>query len=457
MSSALSNIANHLTSRTEFSPHWIELARDAVIDTLGCMIAGARDASVQAVTTAFAAEMNGNGTHWLVTGGRTVSSISALVNGTAAHALDFDDNFHPARAHASAVLVPALLAAISRDHPVTGRQFLEAYMTGLEAQSAVGSGVNPSHYNKGWHGTATVGAIGAAAGVARLLGANTEQTGQSMSLATSMACGPKAQFGTLVKPIHAGIAARNAVEAARLAMAGATGAIDVLEKPQGFLDLFGGDEPVGWADNKPNGRHIIETRGLVTKRHPCCASTHRAIDMLLDLKAEYGLREEDIATIDAKVGISAVKNLPYPKPSDEMQARFSMQYCLATAFRRGALSLADFTMSALSDGKKSLLMDKINMHSFTADEERGHERLPHELTVTLTNGEILRRSRLHAKGAREDALGEDQRKAKFIDCLEWAGRPANSVYEQLLSMPRAGSMLSLLAGIWSKEDDVETG
>ncbi len=440
MTSILPEIARRLSLRTTFSETAMERARDAVIDTLGCMIAGAHDPAVQAVVDAFRDKLSSGGDCWLVTGGAAPSSLAALVNGTAAHALDFDDNFHPARAHASAVLVPALLAVASAGR-TSGRHFLEAYLTGLEAQAAVGFGVNPSHYNRGWHGTSTVGTIGAAAGVARLLGAGIEQTAQAMSLATSMACGPKGQFGTPAKPLHAGIAARNAVEAARLAFAGSAGRLDILERPQGFLDLFGGDEPRGWADWHPEDAHVIETRGLVTKRHPCCASTHRAIDALLDLKREYNLTAADIARIETKVGLSAVRNLVYREPENGMQARFSMHYCLATALVHDGLSLKDFEPSALHRPQIQVLMDRIEMISYTAEEERGHERLPHLVAVTLKNGTVLRHVRLHAKGSREDALDADQRRRKFADCLQWGGhRTDDGLYDRLLALPSLSSI-----------------
>lgn len=440
MTSLLPEIARRLSLRTTFSETAMERARDAVIDTLSCMIAGAHEPAVQAVVDAFGDELSNSGDCWLVIGGAAPSSLAALVNGTAAHALDFDDNFHPARAHASAVLVPALLAVAGAGR-TSGRHFLEAYLTGLEAQAAVGFGVNPSHYNRGWHGTSTVGTIGAAAGVARLLGAGIEQTAQAMSLATSMACGPKGQFGTPAKPLHAGIAARNAVEAARLALAGSAGRLNILERPQGFLDLFGGDEPRGWADWLMEDAHIIETRGLVTKRHPCCASTHRAIDALLDLKREHGLTAADIVRVETKVGLSAVRNLVYREPENGMQARFSMHYCLATALVHDGLSLKDFEPSALHRPQIQALMSRIEMISYTAEEERGHERLPHLVTVTLKNGTVLRHTRLHAKGSREDALDADQRRRKFADCLQWGGyRADDRLYDRLLALPSLSSM-----------------
>lgn len=421
MTTVLEKIARQIVSRTSFSAVAIERAEDAIVDTIGCMIAGMNDAAPRSVAAAFINEINENGTSLVFTGGRASRSIAALINGTAAHCLDFDDNFHPARAHASAVLVPALLSvATSSDH-FSGHMLTRAYLAGLEAQASIGFGVIPSHYNRGWHGTSTIGCIGAAAGVAVLLGLDEAQIANAMSLATSMASGPKGQFGTGAKPFHAGIAARNAVEAALLAQSGLGGRPDILERPQGFLDIFGGDEATGWADLSWDEKHVIETRGLVTKLHPCCASTHRAIDAALDLQKEHGFSIDDIEQIDTKVGRSASDNLAYPDPSDEMQARFSMQYCLAVALLSGGLSLRDFTPQAATRPSLRVHMSKITMSSYSAEKERGVERLPHQVHILLKDGRRFSTERLHANGSIAAPLNDGQKLAKFEDCLRWAG------------------------------------
>ncbi|MFS8144680.1 MmgE/PrpD family protein [Rhizobium sp. BR 249] len=453
MATILQKIAEQVLSRTTFSSLAMDRARDAAVDTIGCMIAGRNDESVAALTRAFDREIAQGGEARLVTGGSASASLAALINATAAHALDFDDNFHPARAHASAVLVPALLAVLTSGAVTSGRRFLESYLAGLEAQAAIGLGVNPSHYNRGWHATATVGGIGAAAGVARLLGAGKEVTAAAMSLATSFACGPKGQFGTTAKPLHAGIAARNAVDAVRMALAGMSGRPDILERRQGFLDLFGGDEAHGWEGLTFDETHIIESRGLVTKRHPCCASTHRAIDALLDLKQEHALAADDIVRIETKVGISAARNLAYPTPADEMQARFSMQYCLATAFLKGSLSLSDFTRQEIQRPEIREFMPRIEMQSYSPEEEKGVERLPHVVTVTTRNGRIYSKSRLHAKGSIEAPMSDGEREVKFMDCLRWANRHASEADFQRLGALAEFETLSRDNAFWSLISD----
>ncbi len=453
MATILQKIAEQVLSRTTFSSLAIDRAKDAAVDTIGCMIAGGNDESVAALIRAFDREIAQGGEARLVTGGSASASLAALINATAAHALDFDDNFHPARAHASAVLLPALLAVLTSEKVTSGRLFLESYLAGLEAQAAVGFGVNPSHYNRGWHATATVGCIGAAAGVARLLGAGEEVTAAAMSLATSFACGPKGQFGTTAKPLHAGLAARNAVDAARMALTGMSGRLDILERRQGFLDLFGGDEACGWEGLTFDETHIIESRGLVTKRHPCCASTHRAIDALLDLKQERALAADDIVRIETKVGISAARNLAYPAPTNEMQARFSMQYCLATAFLKGSLSLSDFTPQEIERPEIREFMPRIEMQPYTAEEEKGVERLPHIVTVTTRDGCIYSKSRLHAKGSAEAPMSDREREAKFMDCLRWANRHASEAAFQRLGALAEFETLSRDNTFWSLISD----
>src|SRR5688572_29948517 len=146
---------------------------------------------------------------------------AALVNGTAAHALDFDDNFDPAKAHATAVLAPAILA-LAEQEGASGRDCLDAYIAGLQILGRVGQGVNPAHRNRGWHATATVGAIGAAAACARLLGLPAREAAYTLSIATSMAGGFMSQFRTMTKAMHAGLAAKSGVMAASLARGGVT-------------------------------------------------------------------------------------------------------------------------------------------------------------------------------------------------------------------------------------------
>lgn len=264
-----------------------------------------------------------------------------------------------------------------------------------------------------------MGSIGTAVATAHMLGLDIDTTTQAITIAASFASGTKGQFGTLIKPFHAGMAARNAVEAVLLAKAGMEARHDILEGEQGIRELFAGDPRLGWDidDILTDKAHVIETAGVMPKRHPCCGSTHMIVDSLLDLKEEHGFDAENVVAVDTLVGIANYRNLAYTQPTDQMQARFSMQYCVARALRQGHLALADFTPEAVVAFRDDPLLDVIAMQSYSMEEERvSAEKLPHVATVTLKNGRVLQASRSFAVGTLQQPFSADDRTRKFLDC-----------------------------------------
>ncbi|AEM42806.1 MmgE/PrpD family protein [Ketogulonicigenium vulgare] len=414
MTTVIQNIAAWCGAQTDFSAAAKRLAAEAITDTLACIVAGRADSATLAVRRAMESQIGASGAR-IVGGGRAAPAVAALINGTAAHALDFDDNFRPGMSHASAVIVPALLA-IADLVDASGEDFVKAYLIALQAQAYVGWGVGYNHYVAGWHGTSTIGSVGTAAGTAWLLGLDTDGIARALTLGVSMASGVKGQFGTSAKPFHAGMAARNAVEAALLAQAGLSGKMDILEGEQGLRELYSGGIITDFWDKTPiDGPHVIETTGVVPKRHPCCGSTHMVIDAILDLQAKHGFTADDIARVDTLVGVANWRNLAYPAPVDEMQARFSMQYCVARALRKGVLSLSDFTQSAVDQYAQDPLMAVITMEHY--GEENSKKALhPHKVTLWLKNGGQLEGARSVAKGNLGDAFNDADRMEKFVDC-----------------------------------------
>lgn len=417
-----------------------ELARDAILDTLACMVAGRDDDSTQSVAAAFAG-YNLGGDAPLITGGTASPMLAAMINGTAAHALDFDDNFLPGMSHASAVIVPAIVALADLDK-TEGARLIDAYLAGLQAQALVGEGLGQAHYTAGWHGTSTVGSIGTAVATAHMLGLDIMATAQAITIAASFASGTKGQFGTRIKPFHAGMAARNAVEAALLAKAGMQARPDILEGEQSIRELFAGDPRLGWNTEEilTDRPHVIETTGVMPKRHPCCGSTHMIVDGLLDLQADHRFAADDVAAVDALVGIANYRNLAYTHPIDQMQARFSMQYCVARALRQGHLTLADFTPQAVQAFADDPLSGTVTMRSYSEEEERASaEKLPHVATVTLKDGRVLRTSRGFAVGTLQQPFSADDRMRKFLDCCS----PLSSAKTIYANMQRLDSLKNL--------------
>lgn len=407
------------------SPRWpdatLQAAERGVVDTIACMISGVGDLAVQRVRQGLQT-WGGAGPCSAVGLERGVDAPwAALINGTAAHALDYDDVLDPAASHVSAVLVPALLA-LADETGASGAEVLDAYIVGVEVQECLAEAVNMAHYTRGWHTTLTLGAPSAAAACARLLKLDPVLTRNAMSLATSMSGGFKRQFGTQAKPFHAGLGAKNGLLAARLAACGLTADPQPFEGARGFFDLMVDSGAKGFQEeiSRLQGPTAIEQPGLWLKRYPCCASTHRAVDALLHLMQAHRLQASDFAHVDTWVSEAAVRNLMYDKPINEMQARFSMPYCLAAAALDGDLTLSTFGERSLARSDIRSLMNIVSMH--TDPDQPAH--MPSTIknwalvTIETADGRRLSHRVRDPQGYPQCPLSEAELSRKYSDCAE---------------------------------------
>jgi 2-methylcitrate dehydratase PrpD len=372
-----------------------EAARRAFVDTVAVSVPGAVEPVTRKVLAAVRAWGDGASTA-IGQGTRLPAPWAALVNGTAAHALDFDDNFDPAKAHASAVLVPAILALAEQER-ASGRQCLDAYIAGLQILGRVGQGVNPAHRNRGWHATATVGAVGGAAACARILRLDSRAAAHAVSLATSMAAGFMSQFGTMAKPLHAGLAAKSGILAATLARAGIDAGLATLDGPTGMNRLMVGPDYEQLRDTLAHVEHgqnlrfatervgeplLLLSSGLKLKRFPNCGSAHRAMDGLAELIEAHGFAAADIAEIHVRAPVTHLNNLMYADPKDAPQARFSLEYGLACLAVTGNCTLADFTGEAAMRPEIRALYPRIHRHPV----DKAEGEFPTEVEVRLADG-----------------------------------------------------------------------
>ena len=318
---------------------------------------------------------------------------------------------------------------------------------GVEVMARLGEALNMTHYFRGWHTTSTLGAPAAAAACARLLRLDAARTTAALSLATSLASGAKRQFGTMAKPLHAGLAAKNGIMAAALAEAGVTAAADAYEGARGFVDLFAGvprarlEAAVADFAVPP----AIERYGLWQKVYPCCGSVHRPLDALLDMRGDSGLAPQAVAEIDALLPEIAVQNLPYDAPADAMQARFSLPYLLASALIDGRLALDAFTGDALARPDVRTLIPRIRMRP--DPEQPGDvnvDEVPLRATVTvrLAGGAERSRTVREPRGHPCRPLDRDALHAKFVDCASRALPPAehDAAFAALDGLARAQSL-----------------
>jgi len=297
------------------------------------------------------------------------AASAALLNGYAGHALDFDDVHSSVRGHPGTVLLPALFALADTLPDATALDLIDAYIVGVEAMARLGLALGSKHYETGFHNTATLGPLGAAAACARLLKLGAAATENALGLAATQAGGLRLQFGSEAKPLHAGLAARSGLFAAQLAQAGLQGSPGVLEAPIGFLDAYG----FGAADAQRalagwGSPWQIVTPGLYFKPYACCTATHYAADAALALRAEHQLRAEDIAAVRVVFPPAGDTPLTVTDPATGLEGRFSVEYVLAAALVDGALGLSLFDERAAREDLRSF--GRLVSRAYDADAPR---------------------------------------------------------------------------------------
>ena len=289
-------------------------ARNAVLDTLGVILAGRDDDCTRLAHRLAVSEDGAPVARLIGTTGRTSASWAAFVNGTAGHALDYDDVDFVMLGHPSVTLVPALIA-LAEERGIGGARVLEAYTVGFELLHVLGRAVNPRHYRRGFHATATLGSVGVAGACAYLLGLDEAQTRNALSLGASGSAGLVSNFGTMTKPFHAGQSARAGLVAAKLAEDGFTAAEDTLET--GFTAAMAAEgigpkahEFADWESAvAPWGQPWDIEEGVCVKLHPCCAMTHPGIDAMLDLVTTEDIAVADVAALGARASTMTLKVL----------------------------------------------------------------------------------------------------------------------------------------------------
>ena len=393
----------------------LNTAAAAVRDTVGVILAGAIEPAARMVQSIAADEGRGD-CAVLGTSIRTGAGQAAMANGVAAHALDYDDMCFVSLAHPSCALLPAALAACEIAG-APGRVLLEGYVVGFELECRLGKAMNPRHYHdRGWHCTSTIGTVGAAAAAARVLGLTPADTVHALGIAASSACGLKENLGSMVKPLHAGMAARNGVMAAQLAQRGYRASELSLDGPQGFLAAMDAQHrDLTLAVAQLDTFWDILTTGITVKLYPSCAATHPPLDVLLDLRLAENLDAGDVESIDIQVDSMTPRLLIYDRPATGLEGKFSMPFCAAVALVDGRVGISTFDVARIQSPDIQALMPKVTMRANAAFDTT--PPLSHTtVTMRLRDGRVLERSSNGARGYPARPASDVQLEAKFSEC-----------------------------------------
>lgn len=414
------------------SGHRAEVAR-ALIDTVAVTLGGAGSPGERILRTwAEGQSPSGPATVW-TSGETTSASTAALVNGTVAHLLDFDDISPSMPLHPSAVLMPALVAAAEAwgGRASEPDRFAAAYDVGAAAFRALAE-LLPQHvhYARGWHSTSTIGRLAGVAALARLGGLDVLTTRHALGLVASLAAGSRPNFGSMTKPLHAGAAARDAVMAVELAAAGFTANPEELEAPNGFLERYGDPllAPVGSAAQTLDERLEYWTDAWVQdwglKRYASCYGTHRGIDAMLEIR--QGHPQGEPVSIRATLHRRGTRPLRRTAPTSGTEAKFSLEYVLAVAYLRGRVTLEDFTEEAFADAQVQGLMRTVSVGESDAPPvgPAGYTTGFTVVEATFADGST-RTARVEiTHGQYADPLTEAELHDKSVDCLLAGGYPA---------------------------------
>lgn len=429
----------------------LAVASHSFLDSIGVALAGAVEPGSRILQKLAVAEAQGSCSIW-GTEVKTSATWAALANGAAIHALDFDDMCFISLAHPSAPLVAAALA-LGESTGAPGRLLLEAYVVGFEIEAVLGRIMNPSHYEQGWHCTSTIGTLGAAAAAARILQLNARTTAHCLGIAASEASGLKENFGTMTKPLHAGLAARNAVLAALLAQQGFTASECALDGPQGFLTAMASEKPDLHSLSKTLGTYweILET-GITIKLYPLCAATHPTLDAVLDLRREHVLTANQVESVEVQVDPVTPSLLIYDRPQTGLEGKFSMPFCVASALLHGHVGLETFEYSLIHDAQIREFLPRVNMQVNPSLGQDAPKLTQAIVKIRLRNGQTLLKQANGARGYPNRPASQEELENKFLSC----GRRSLS-QQQLTAVLTHLHQIEALADVRQLTDAIRVG
>lgn len=426
----------------------IVLAKEHIFDTLAVGVAGA---ATEAGRIMIDYVQDCAGSSIVIGAGRAAPQSAALANGTICHVHDYDDDSLNTVTHPSPVVVPAVLA-LAEQAGSSGRAVIAAYVAGVQAIGVVSDIVNLGHYSRGWHATGTLGVFGAAAGAASILGLDRSRTRNALAIAASCASGLQSNFGTMTKPLHAGHAAQSGVMAAQLAARGFTGNRDAFDdaRGNGFMGLYCGDVNATEAALDAGRPLEILTPGVNFKYYPNCSGLHSILDCALAAVTLNDVRPDQVARVEAIMPRQHLGLLHYEAPVNLLQARFSVEFSLASAIAFRSCGLDDITESRLVSDEIRSLSAKVERVPYDVSDKQWP--IESSIRIHLNDGRVIENS---SKGYRGHVdyhpFSRNHHIEKLRECIRYAGRPIDEAgmislfLDRLEDLPDIREATTLLA------------
>jgi 2-methylcitrate dehydratase PrpD len=420
------------TKSSRIPPDVMHLGKRSILDSIGLALAGNAAESGHLVRKYLATIgcPTNKGCTVIGTTLKLPARFAAFANGIAIHADDYDDTqlavgkdrVYGLLTHPSAPAVPAALAIGERDNRL-GIDVLTAYQLGVEVETKVSEAINPRHYDHGFHSTATMGTLASAAVAARLMGLNQEQTRCALGIAASQSAGLRENFGTMTKPFHAGRASESGIVAAELAKLGWTATPIVLEAGRGLFKAAGGGYDAAAIEGKLGNPWTFALPGVSIKPHPCGSLTHPGMGVMLELIRKHDIRPEHVV----KVKVGTNRNMPnaliHHRPKNELQAKFSMEYCMAILLVDRKGGLAEFTDKIVNRPDVQKIIEKVEFGVHPEAEAAGYEKMTTIVEIELVDGRKLGGRADFGKGSPANPMTDTELSDKFRECAAWGKLP----------------------------------
>jgi 2-methylcitrate dehydratase PrpD len=436
----------------------VALGKKSILDGLGLALSGSVAKSGELVRRHLDDLGTGAGPATVIGSERRVAPrFAAFANGVGVHADDYDDTqlaVAPDRVyglltHPTAPALPAALAmgeAVGAD----GRTTMHAYHLGVEVECKVAEAINPRHYQTGFHATATCGTFAAAAASAKLMRLDAETIARALSIAGSQSAGLRENFGTMTKPFHAGRAAESGVVAAQFASYGWTATDKILEAPRGFFSAAGGGYDAKAIEGKLGAPWTFADPGISIKPHPSGSLTHPGMTEMLRLIRTHGIRAADVKRVRVGTNSNMPNALIHHRPRNELQAKFSMEFCMAILLLDGRAGLGEFIDEVVLRPDVQAMIEKIDFVVDDEAERAGYHKMTTIIDVEFEDGSTISGRADFGKGSPANPMSYDEVADKFHECAafaRWSRERADSVVAMVRDLETLPSIDRLMSAL----------
>ena len=410
----------------------LELGKKSILDALGLALSGSR-AETAPLIQKYVKSLGVQPGSASVFGSaaKFPTRFAAFANGVAIHVDDFDDTqlavgkdrVYGLLVHPTVCVLPAALAT-AEVQAQSGKDLLLAYQIGVEVECKIAEAISPRHYEDGFHSTGTCGVFGGTAACARLKGLDTEHTVRAFAIAASHAAGLRENFGSMMKPFQAGHATESGVVATDFAALGWTGALQILEAQRGFFHAYGGGYDPNSIVDRLGKPWTLQNPGVSIKPFPSGSLTHPGMTELLRLIREKSIRAADVEQVEVGTNRNMPNTLIHHQPKTGLEAKFSMEFCMAILLLDGRADLTKFTDAVVNRPDVQEMIKRVRFYTDPEAERAGYDKMTTILKITLKDGRTVTGRADFGKGSPTDPMTFDDVAEKFHGCAAFAEWPS---------------------------------